>query len=212
MIDLFVDTCSLYARIVLFKNTKLIDYYEEKLDKNLSKLFLCKLNNLFKKHNYSFNDIDKIFVANGPGSFTGIRVGLTFVKVLGWSLDKKIITLSELQIMASSRFDTKYIIPLIDARRGFVYAGVYDQDLNSVVNDSYIRLEDLLSKFDSNDVTFVSYDCFNFNTFLPNIDYYKVYKKNFNNNLIDANYLKPNYLKNTEAEDKLNNKFYDSSL
>ena len=204
MIDLLVDTSLSYIRIALFKDNKLLDFIDEYVDRDLSKLFCVRVNEILVKNSLSFKDINNIFSVTGPGSFTGIRIGLTFVKVLAFSLNKKVVPISELQILASTPFNTKYVVPVIDARRGFVFAGVYDNELNNILDDSYINIEDLLNKIDLSDVTFVSYNDFSFDTVKPNIDFIKVYLKNKNRNSVESHFLVPNYLKKTEAEEKLN--------
>ena len=203
MIDLLVDTSLSYIRIALFKDNKLLDFIDEYVDRDLSKLFCVRVKEVLVKNSLSFKDINNIYSVTGPGSFTGIRIGLTFVKVLAFSLNKKVVPISELQILASTPFNTKYVVPLIDARRGFVFAGVYDNELNNILDDSYINIEDLLNKIDLSDVTFVSYNDFSFDTVKPNIDFIKVYLKNKNRNSVESHFLVPNYLKKTEAEEKL---------
>lgn len=204
MIDLLVDTSLSYIRIALFKDNKLLDFIDEYVDRDLSKLFCVRVKEILVKNSLSFKDINNIYSVTGPGSFTGIRIGLTFVKVLAFSLNKKVVPISELQILASTPFNTKYVVPVIDARRGFVFAGVYDNELNNILDDSYINIEDLLNKIDLSDVTFVSYNDFSFDTVKPNIDFIKVYLKNKNRNSVESHFLVPNYLKKTEAEEKLN--------
>jgi len=204
MIDLLVDTSLSYIRVALFKDNKLLDFIDEYVDRDLSKLFCVRVKEILVKNSLSFKDINNIYSVTGPGSFTGIRIGLTFVKVLAFSLNKKVVPISELQILASTPFNTKYVVPVIDARRGFVFAGVYDNELNNILDDSYINIEDLLNKIDLSDVTFVSYNDFSFDTVKPNIDFIKVYLKNKNRNSVESHFLVPNYLKKTEAEEKLN--------
>lgn len=204
MIDLLVDTSLSYIRIALFKDNNLLDFIDEYVDRDLSKLFCVRVKEILVKNSLSFKDINNIYSVTGPGSFTGIRIGLTFVKVLAFSLNKKVVPISELQILASTPFNTKYVVPVIDARRGFVFAGVYDNELNNILDDSYINIEDLFNKIDLSDVTFVSYNDFSFDTVKPNIDFIKVYLKNKNRNSVESHFLVPNYLKKTEAEEKLN--------
>lgn len=203
MIDLFIDTSLSYIRIALFKDNYLIDSINKFVDKDLSKLFVYEIRELFFKNNIKFNEVNKIYVVTGPGSFTGIRVGLTFVKVFAWAFKKEVIAISELQLLASTPFKTKYIVPLIDARRGYVYAGVYDCNLESVLSDTYIYLDELLDKIDINDVTFVGYDKYKFDVLEPCIDFKKVILRNINSSPVNVHILKPNYLKNTEAEENL---------
>jgi len=201
MISLFVDTALSYIRIALFRDDELIDFINEKCDKNMSSLFDVKVRDIFSRNGLDYKEVDKIYTVTGPGSFTGIRVGMTFSKVLAFSLNKKITPVSELQVLASSDGGAS----LIDARRGYVYAGVYDSNLDVLIPDKYVLLDDFLNSI--NDVSFVSYDSFeHVNVVEPTIDFLKIILKNKNVNGVDHHVLTPNYLKLTEAEEKLRKK------
>ena len=189
MISLFIDTALSYIRIALFRDDKLLDFINEKCEKNMSSLFDVRVRDLFQRNDLSLNDVNKIYTVTGPGSFTGIRVGMTFSKVLAMSLGLKITPISELQVLASGRSDG-LVASMIDARRGYVYAGIYDKDLN--MNKSF---------------SYVSYDSFeHVSTIFPEIDFEKVINKNINSKQIDHQVLTPNYLKLTEAEENLRKK------
>ena len=141
------------------------------------------------------NTVDKIFVVNGPGSSTGIRVGVTIAKTIGFCLNIPIIKLSELELLATTNTDTKYNVSLIDARRGYVYVGIYDKDLNCYLQDQHILLNDI--KYPDSYTIIDNYD---------NIDLIKMIKKHEFDDPINPHDLKPNYLKRTEAEEKLDDK------
>lgn len=204
MISLFIDTALSYIRVALFKDDKLIDSINEKCEKNMSALFDSKVDELFKRNNLELTEVNKIYTVTGPGSFTGIRVGMTFSKVLAMALNLKITPISELQVLATTN-TTKLKAPMIDARRGYVYAGVYDQDLNTLTEDKHILLEDFLNI--NKDVEYISYDSFeHISTTLPNIDFEKIILKNKDKKQIEHEVLTPNYLKLTEAEENLRKK------
>ena len=205
MISLFVDTALSFIRIALFKDDKIVDLINEKCEKNMSSIFDIRVKDLFKRNNLELNQVDRIYTVTGPGSFTGIRVGMTFSKVLAFSLNKKITPISELQVLASSNSSSNFIAPLIDARRGYVYAGVYDGNLDVVYSDRYILLDDFLNSF--SDVLFVGYDCFDqIKLIEPDIDFEKIIIKNKDSIEVDHHVLVPNYLKLTEAEENLRKK------
>ena len=106
--------------------------------------------------------------------------------------------LRELEVIASTPND-KMNIALIDARRGYVYAGVYDEDLNVVSEDKHMEFSKIKEKG-----TFISYD--NFEGKKPNIDVLKVVKKHESDAGVNPHSLNPKYLKLTEAEERLNKK------
>ena len=204
MISIFVDTALSFIRIALFKDDCLIDFINEKCDNNMSEKFDMKVRDLFNRNSLSFDNVDKIYTVTGPGSFTGIRVGMTFSKVLAMSLGLKITPISELQVLASTITDNDKA-PLIDARRGYVYAGIYDENLNNILDDKYILLDDFLNI--SKDVQYISYDNFeHIFTTQPSIDFEKIINKNKDKKQIEHQVLTPNYLKLTEAEENLRKK------
>ena len=183
---LFIDTCSNCLIISTIINNK-IDYFF--IDKNNNDTS-SKVMKVLKEAVADINTMDKIFVVNGPGSFTGIRVGVTIAKTIGFCLNIPIISLSELELLATSNTDTKYNVALIDARRGYVYAGIYDNDLNNYLKDQHIMLSDI--KYPNNYTVIDNYD---------NIDLLKIIKKHEFDKPINPHDLKPNYLKRTEAEE-----------
>lgn len=204
MISLFIDTALSYIRVAIFKDDKLLDSINEKCEKNMSALFDLKVEELFKRNNLELTEVNKIYTVTGPGSFTGIRVGMTFSKVLAMALNLKITPISELQVLATTKTN-KLKAPMIDARRGYVYAGVYDEDCSALTEDKHILLEDFLNI--NKDVEYISYDSFeHISTTLPNIDFEKIINKNKDKKQIDHQVLTPNYLKLTEAEENLRKK------
>ena len=91
---------------------------------NLTEVTLPKIVSMFEKAKLQAKDIDKIIVVNGPGSFTGIRIGLTIAKVYAWSLKIPITTIYSLEAMSISSEGKKVHVPIINARRGYVFAAI----------------------------------------------------------------------------------------
>lgn len=210
MINLFIDTCTKYLILSLYKNNEIIEYFQMEADNNLSVLLLPKIDELLKKSNLEIKDVDKIYVSNGPGSFTGIRIGVTTAKTIAYGLNKEINTVSELEVLASVDTNKKYIVPLIDARRNYVYTGMYNNNLDIEIENKYIDLDEFynfLSKnYNINDILFVSNDSLNINTEVPKINIWKIIEKHRKDESMNPHLVNPNYLKLTEAEEKLNDK------
>ena len=197
MISLVIDTCTSNVVIGLVKGKDIIDEIVEVNDQNLSGKFIPMIEKILSENNITMQEIDTIFVAIGPGSFTGIRIGVTFAKVAAWALNKKVVPFSSLELMATAAANSKVIIPMIDARRGYVFGGIYDNNLNNLYEDSYIQLDklkDIALKYD--DVTYISAGS-NIN---PNI--VKLVEKHIDDDGVNPHLLNPNYLKKTEAEEK----------
>ncbi|MBQ9318390.1 MAG: tRNA (adenosine(37)-N6)-threonylcarbamoyltransferase complex dimerization subunit type 1 TsaB [Bacilli bacterium] len=200
---LFIDTSISFINLAIIDNNQIIVSYHEKVAKDMSNRIVPLLSEAFNKCNFSIHEIDKIFVINGPGSFTGIRIGVTVAKIIAYSLQKEVIPLSSLEFMACTKSNKKYLVPMIDARRGNVYAGIYDNNLDIILNDQLISYEQL-SKQINDSYEQISYDFENM--LAPDCDILKVINKHLNDNPINPHFLNPNYLKLTEAEEKYNDK------
>jgi tRNA threonylcarbamoyladenosine biosynthesis protein TsaB len=98
---------------------------------------------LLNRHNLKITDIDGFAAAAGPGSFTGVRVGLTAAKGLAQATGGKVVAVSNLQAVAS--FGTRALrAPVIDARRGDIFGAVYDADLRLVAPEVVTKFDDWL--------------------------------------------------------------------
>ncbi|MFC4233100.1 tRNA (adenosine(37)-N6)-threonylcarbamoyltransferase complex dimerization subunit type 1 TsaB [Parasediminibacterium paludis] len=139
---LHIDTATEHASVCLSNNRQIISYAENADPKNHGSFLQPAIQQLFQNTAYQLSDIDAISVSNGPGSYTGLRVGLASAKGLCFALNKPLITLNTLQIMAeasvthmqATAFDTNYLFcPLIDARRMEVFTAIYDAQLTIVL-------------------------------------------------------------------------------
>ena len=205
----YIDTSSSYLYLAILADNKLLAYQNKKYDSDLSKYTLVEIEKLFNNANIKPENIDKIIVVSGPGSFTGIRIGMTFAKIFAWSFKKDIIPITSLEAMAYSVNQNTLIVPIINARRGYVYAGIYENNTN-IFENQYIKLEDLLKylntlgkkySFVSNDKLFLEYNSINYNPDFVSIVTNVKDKPSVNPHLIE-----PTYLKLTEAEENLGNK------
>ena len=193
---LFIDTSADNLIIAIIDDDKIIYYSNISNGKDTSSKVMPVLDEAFKKTGLNVKDIDKMFVVNGPGSFTGIRVGVTIAKTIGFCLNIPIIPISELELLATTSTDTTYNVSLIDARRGYVYGAIYDKNLDFFVKESHVLLEQLKKKYPNSYTIITSSNA--------KIDLLKVIKKHKNDEPIHPHELKPNYLKKPEAEENLN--------
>ena len=193
MTYLFIDTCNAFI-VSIIKNREILYINKDSSNIDTSSKIMPVIDDALKKTNLTINNIDKIFVVNGPGSFTGIRVGVTIAKTISYCLNIPLIKLSELELLATTPSNT-YNVPIIDARRGYVYGAIYDKDLNIYYEETHILFEELKTKLPNNYNIVDNYD---------NIDLIKLISKHENDIPVNPHELKPNYLKNTEAEEKLN--------
>ncbi len=191
---LFIDSATTNLVVAIINEGKIAYIYDNNEGHDTSSKMMPVLSEAFENAGLKPQDIDKIFVVTGPGSFTGIRVGLTVAKTMAYALNIPIVPISSLEVMASCSGGTA----LINARRGYVFAGTYDEKLNVIYPDSYVLMSDKLDK------PYISYDEFEFTVEKPKIDVLKVIKKHENDVPVNPHTLKPNYLKMTEAEEKFN--------
>ena len=204
MISLFLNTSSSRFSVAIAKDNKVIDSLYIDYDKDLSKDALYEVKKILEKNALNPTDVDEVICVRGPGSFTGLRIGVTIAKTFAYFLEKELYSVSTLEVMASS-VTGDVIVPIIDARRGFCYSAIYDKNYNVLMDECYIKITDLLEKVKSytGNIVFVSLDKFDFETveFVPDMD--KFFNLDFKRKEDSMTFV-PNYLKKTEAEEKLN--------
>ena len=92
--------------------------------------------------------VNEIIVVNGPGSFTGIRIGVTIAKIFAYLKKIRIVTITSLQARAIGN-NSKYILSLIDAKHDNYYVGLYDSKYNKITEEfaSIDKVEELKEKY-----------------------------------------------------------------
>lgn len=105
---LYIDTSSNYLYSAIAEDKTILAEVKEEFGQSLSEEALPKIVTLFEQANLNPKDIQKIIVVDGPGSFTGIRIGITIAKVYAWSLNIPITTIKSLEAMAISSDDKKF--------------------------------------------------------------------------------------------------------
>ena len=145
MLILGIDTSTKICTCSIFDSENgVIAATSLSVKKNHSNIVMPIIDNLFKISDLNINDIDKIAVAIGPGSFTGVRIALGIAKGLAMALNKPLIAVNELDILeAIASGNENEIIPLIDARK----ERVYYKYQNTYIDDYLINL---ISSFDKN--------------------------------------------------------------
>lgn len=98
--------------------------------RNHSIQLMPAIDEALKQAKLSIEAIDRIAVASGPGSYTGLRIAITIAKSLAWAQDIELVGVSSLKVLAgNSEADSKkLLVPLFDARRENVYTGLYERD------------------------------------------------------------------------------------
>jgi len=212
VIDLVIDTHGSYLNIAVLKDDIVLSFISRE-EKEHSTNTLLAIEQCLKNAHFVIEDVKRIYVVNGPGSFTGVRIGVTIAKTLAYTLKKEIVPISSLMSYAlSCKEQGDYIIPMIDARRDAVYAMIIDKNNHIVLKEQYLPIEELLRycRGLTGKKCFVSYQTFSkvdvghpkFN-FAGIVAYYK------ESQALHPHLVKPNYLKKTEAEENL---IYDKRI
>jgi tRNA threonylcarbamoyladenosine biosynthesis protein TsaB len=131
---LAIDTSNYVLGVALLEEDKVIGEYITNLKKNHSVRAMPAIEHLLKDCDVTPKELSKIVVAKGPGSYTGVRIGVTIAKTLAWSLNIPLVGVSSLAVLASAgRYFNGLIAPLFDARRGNIYTGLYRYENGQLV-------------------------------------------------------------------------------
>lgn len=124
---LSIDTSNYVLGVALLEDDVIIGEYITNVKKNHSVRVMPAIETLMKDCDIKPADLSKIIVAKGPGSYTGVRIGVTIAKTLAWTLNIPLAGVSSLEVLAASagRYFDGVISPLFDARRGQIYTGLY---------------------------------------------------------------------------------------
>ncbi|MEH7109062.1 tRNA (adenosine(37)-N6)-threonylcarbamoyltransferase complex dimerization subunit type 1 TsaB [Bacillus sp. JJ1764] len=126
MTVLAIDTSNYALGVALLEENQVLGEYITNLKKNHSVRIMPAIEQLMKDCERVPADLSKIVVAKGPGSYTGVRIGVTIAKTLAWTLQIPLVGISSLEVLAAAgRYFNGYISPLFDARRGQIYTGLY---------------------------------------------------------------------------------------
>ena len=155
MKTLLINTCTNRIIVAIADSEATFSSCNEIIENQMSNIIMTKIEKCFEEAGLKPNDIDQIIVATGPGSYTGIRIGVTIAKTMAWALNKKIIPISSLEFMISGYEEEKLLVPYIDARREAVFTGVYNKNLDQFWDDQYITIEKLIEYLKGKDYIFV---------------------------------------------------------
>lgn len=151
---LAIDTTSEFGSIAVVEGENLIAEVALHSPEGFSPVIFGEIQSLLGLHGLALQDIDAFAAASGPGSFTGVRVGLSAIKGLAEAARRKAIGVSNLQALAW--FGSRALrATVLDARRGEVYGAVYDARLQTVRQEVVMKFEDWLRVLPSGDIEIV---------------------------------------------------------
>lgn len=139
MVTLLLDSAGTNMSVGLMKNDRLLDEINEEAWQRQSEKMVPAIDNLLKKHQLNRQDLEKIIVGIGPGSYTGVRIAVTIAKVIAVALKIDIYPVSSLRILAHYEKPT---VCLLNARSNRSYIGVYEQE-KTILADTIMSNEEV---------------------------------------------------------------------
>lgn len=150
---LSIDTSTMLGGVAIVEDDVLIAEARINIKIDHSERLLLEVNHLVSQSRININDIDVFAIAIGPGSFTGLRVGLSTVKGLVYATGKKVVSVSTLEAFAWNMPFCQYqICPLLDARRKELYAALFrwqDNNFLKIMEEQTTTIDELLKNIDS---------------------------------------------------------------
>ncbi|MCI5839716.1 MAG: tRNA (adenosine(37)-N6)-threonylcarbamoyltransferase complex dimerization subunit type 1 TsaB [Peptoniphilaceae bacterium] len=140
---LAIDTSSMISTVTISEDKKIIGDFNVNQKKTHSESLVPMIETLLSLLGMSINDIDIFAIAKGPGSFTGLRIGMTIAKTLAQVENKKIIPISTLFALSRNIYSDKIVVPLMDARGNRVYAAAFlGYEKKNIVKEDLYNIND----------------------------------------------------------------------
>ena len=148
------DTSSKALSLAILENKQLLAETTINIKKNHSITLMPAIDFLMASLDLTPKDLDRIVVAEGPGSYTGLRIAVATAKTLAHTLNIELVGMSSLMALVPSQ-QVGLVVPLMDARRNNVYAGFYE-NAKPVMPEAHLSFAEVLEKVtDAEQVTFV---------------------------------------------------------
>lgn len=155
MFVLAIDTSNKILSVAIAQDKKVLVELNEETKNNHSARLMPVVEKAFFKAGITPQQLDLIAVAQGPGSYTGVRIGVTVAKTLAWTLNKPLVGVSSLEVLARNLSLDGVIAPLFDARRQTVFGGAYHKGYQPLIPDGHYNLADFLGKLPPGPVHFL---------------------------------------------------------
>jgi tRNA threonylcarbamoyladenosine biosynthesis protein TsaB len=139
-----IDTAVDIASLCLAKDEKALSIAKNESQKDHASWLHIAIKEIFEKNSLDLRSVDAIAVTGGPGSYTGLRIGMATAKGICFALNKPLITLNTLLVMANAAKDESVdlLCPMIDARRMEVFTAIYTKELEIVKDPDAITLNE----------------------------------------------------------------------
>jgi tRNA threonylcarbamoyladenosine biosynthesis protein TsaB len=146
---LTVDTSTIVASVAILNEEKLIGEMIINHQKKHSEKLMIAIDHLLTDGGFSIKDMDVFGVVSGPGSFTGLRIGMATIKGFAQALNKPVVGVSTLESLAMNiPFAEGLVCPVLDAQRNQTYSGVFRFEKGEcirVMADAVLEIEELIA-------------------------------------------------------------------
>lgn len=192
MNSLFIDTHDKEIIITLFKNGKVLEANLKSSERHHSDFTMPMIESVLKNNNLTVHELDEILVVNGPGSFTGVRIGVTIAKTLAYTLNIPIKTITSLECLAVSSNIKEKKISIIRDVKG-VFCSLFDENNNLIAEPSYMTNSNFDEYIKNNDIKLKAI------IEESSYDFEKIYSQFNTIEQQNAHEVKPIYIKEIEA-------------
>ncbi len=141
-IILYLETATTVCSVALANNNQLLSLHETNVSNSHSELITVFIQEVLTEAGISFSEIDAVAVSKGPGSYTGLRIGVSTAKGICYALGKPLISVGTLRAMAQGAMNNvpgidsdTLLCPMLDARRMEVYYALFDNHLHEIQPD-----------------------------------------------------------------------------
>lgn len=201
MISLFIDTSSSDVSIAIVKDNKILSNINKNIPNEHSIYTTSFLDKALNEAKITSDDIDKIMVVNGPGSFTGVRIGVTIAKVFSYLKKIDIVCISSLKMRAISIKHDNCLV-LLDAKHDNYYIGLYDKDNNEIIKEQFnnkTKIIELIKKYNPICISDKNLLIDEIKVQKSNLDIKKIVSYYINSKPLNCHLVVPNYLKLPQA-------------
>ena len=144
---LCLETATPSCSVALVHNGEVLACEEDPKGQNHSEKITLFIDSVMKKAGISYSQLDAVAVSMGPGSYTGLRIGVSTAKGICYAVSKPLIAVETLHAMAygvtvETRHGTSLRIPMIDARRMEVYAAIFDENVNKIRDTEAVIIDE----------------------------------------------------------------------
>ncbi len=201
MINLFIDTSASDVSIAVLKDNQVLSEINKSIPNKHSIYVVPFIDEVLKNASLTPDRVEKIYVVTGPGSFTGVRIGVTIAKTYAYLKKIPITAVSSLKMLALSN-PSETVLSLIDAKHNHYYLGLYNKEKEEIVKEHFGSKEEVLEIIDKYHPTIVSLEEINHEEIKSSkqqLDISKIIS--YYQDKEEENYfsIKPNYLKLPQA-------------